>query len=72
MKLRPVNDWQRAWRWVSVHIGIVAVTLGVMPPDMQAAMLASLGIPQERLPAVLGLAFLVGRMVNQTRKGPTQ
>ena len=68
MKIRPVSDWQRAWRWFSVHIGAAAVGFGVMPPDMQASVLTALNLPAERVPAVLGVFFLAGRLLGQQKR----
>lgn len=64
---RPVLivDWRRAWRMLSVQAAAIAVTIGLLPPDQQAAILAALGVPAERLPLVLGLLFLAARLLHQ-------
>lgn len=64
---RPVLivDWRRAWRMLSVQAAAIAVTFGLLPPDQQAAILAALGVPAERLPLVLGLLFLAARLLHQ-------
>ena len=63
---RPIPEWRRAWRLLSVQAAAVAVAFGLMPPDMQAGILAALGVTPERAPAVLGVVFLVARLVSQT------
>lgn len=65
MKLIP--NWRRAPRMFSVQVASLAVAWGLMPPDMQTAMLAALGVGPERIPAVLGLLFLAGRLVDQPK-----
>ena len=66
-KPRPVLivDWPRAWRMLSVQAGLLACTIGLLPPDQQAALLAMAGVPAERLPLALGLLFLAARLLNQ-------
>lgn len=74
-KPRPVLivDWRRAWRMLSVQAAAVACTIGLLPPDQQAALLAAVGVPPERLPLVLGLLFLAARLLNQPAvSGPGQ
>jgi hypothetical protein len=65
MKLIP--NWRRAWRMASVQIATLAVGWGLLPPDAQAAMLAAIGVPAERVPAVLGAIFLLLRLVDQPK-----
>lgn len=60
-----IVDWRRAWRMLSVHVAAVACTIGLLPPDQQAALLAALGVAPERLPLALGVLFLLARLVNQ-------
>lgn len=62
-----IPDWRRAWRWLSVHAAALAIVWGTLPVDVQGEILAMLwGLPQERVPAVLGLLMLVSRLVNQS------
>ena len=63
MKLIP--EWRRAWRMLSVQVATLAVTWGLLPPDQQAQILAAVGIPSERVPAILGGLFLAGRLLQQ-------
>lgn len=74
-RARPVLivDWRRAWRMLSVQAAALACTIGLLPPDQQAALLAAVGVPPERLPLVLGLLFLAARLLNQPAiSGPGQ
>ena len=68
MKLIP--NWRRAGRMLSVQIAALAVLFGALPVDQQAALLALLGIGPERMPALLGLAIIVARLVAQPKVGP--
>lgn len=67
-KPRVVDDWQRSWRWLSVQIGAGAALFGLLPVEQQTAILALVGMRQDQLPLVLGLAFMAGRLVQQTSK----
>lgn len=61
-----IPDWRRAWRFLSVQIAAAGVIFGSLPTDTQAAMLDAAGLPASRLPAILGLLVLVGRLVSQS------
>ena len=63
MKLIP--DASRAWRLWSVRIAGLAVIIGALPVDQQAAILSLVGIGPERIPAVMGLAVIVARLCHQ-------
>lgn len=65
MKLIP--NWRRAWRMMSVQVAGLAVAWGLLPPDQQAALLGFFGVGPERAPAVLGLLFLAGRLIDQPK-----
>lgn len=69
MRVTVVNEWRQAWKWLSVHMASLAVGFGLLPEDKQAAVLAFLHIPQSYVAAVLGLIFIVTRLINQTPKG---
>jgi hypothetical protein len=62
-----IPNWRRAWRMASVQIAGVAVVFGSLPPAAQAAVLDLVGVPASRVPAILGLLFLAGRMVAQPK-----
>lgn len=67
MKPRIIPNWKRAWRMASVQVAAVAVGWGLLPPDTQAVVLAAVGVPAERIPAVLGALFLALRLVDQPK-----
>jgi len=60
-----IPEWRRAWRFLSVQIAAAGVIFGSLPAETQAAMLDAVGIAPSRLPAILGLLVLVGRLVSQ-------
>lgn len=62
-----IENWRSAWRYITVQLGALMVAWGLIPADQQAAILAAIGLPAERVPAVLGLMVLVGRLVNQSK-----
>jgi hypothetical protein len=65
--MKLIQNWRQAWRMLSVQVAAVAVGWGLLPPDQQAALLAFVGIGPERVPAVLGLLFLAGRLIDQPK-----
>ena len=65
MKLIP--NWRKSGRMLSVQIAAAAVLFGVLPPDQQAAILALLGVGPERIPALMGLAVILARVIDQPR-----
>ena len=66
MKPKPIPEWRSAWKLLSVQVGTLAVTFGLLPPDQQSAILSIVGITPERVPAVLGALFLASRMLKQS------
>jgi len=60
-----VPDWRAAWKWFSVHIGTIAVIFGLMPAETQAAVLSLIGVPQHSVVGVIGVLFIVARLMAQ-------
>lgn len=52
---------------LSVQVAAVAVVWGSLPPDQQAAILGLLGIGHERIPALMGLAVIIARVIDQPK-----
>ena len=67
-KPQLVQDWRRLHRMASVQLASLCTIFGLLPVDQQAAMLSMLHIPAERLPAAIGLAFIVARLWAQPAK----
>lgn len=67
MKQLLIPEAKRAWRMATMWVGLVAVWFGTIPPDQQLAWLELVGLPPERLPLVLGVAFWVARLWNQPK-----
>ena len=65
MKLIP--EWRSAWRMLSVQIGALAVVWVALPADTQTAILRLIGIDAAHLPALVGLAVIVGRLIAQPK-----
>lgn len=63
-----IPEWRRLHRMASVQLASLCTVYGLLPPDQQAALLSLLRIPQERLPAVIGVAFIVARMLAKQPK----
>lgn len=65
--MKPVENLSRAWRLFSVQLSAGAIVLGSIPADVQTAMLDAVGVPQSRVPAILGALMLVARLVSQPK-----
>ena len=61
MKPELIPEWRRAWRMLSVQVATLAVAWGTLPADTQAMLLAAVGGPAERVPAILGLMLILAR-----------
>lgn len=60
-----IDNWREAPKMLSFWAAMLAVAWGSMPPDVQASVLAWLGMPAERIPAVLGVLMLLARLIKQ-------
>jgi hypothetical protein len=67
MKPELIPEWRNAWKMLSVQIAALAVVWGSVPADVQALLLEAVGVPVERVPAVLGLVLIVARLVSQPK-----
>jgi hypothetical protein len=65
MKLTP--EWRRAWRWISMHVAAGAVAWGMLDAETQASLLSAIGIPPERVAAIIGALVILGRLVGQRK-----
>ena len=63
--MRLIANWRRSWRMLSMQIAAGAVAWGALPADAQGAILDALGVAPERVPAILGLLVLLGRLIDQ-------
>jgi hypothetical protein len=62
-----IPNARKAYRMASMWVAALAVIFGSLPPDQQSAILSWLGLAPERIPAVLGVLFIVTRLVNQPK-----
>lgn len=62
-----IPEARSAWRMASVQIATLAIVFGALPADQQAAILALLGVSPERIPACLGMALILARLIDQPR-----
>ena len=70
MKLCPIPDIRRAWRFASVRVATLAAMFGMLTPEQQAAILAWLHVPPDRLPLALGLLFIAARVLQNSEDKP--
>ena len=68
--MKLIDDAKNAWKLLSVHVAGIAIGWAMLPADQQAAILAVVGISQERVTAVLGVLFIIARLIKQTPDEP--
>ena len=61
-KPQLVADWRRAPRMLSVQIAGLGAVFGMLPPDQQTSILEAMHVPANRVPAVMGLVFIIARL----------
>lgn len=66
--MKLIDNIKTAWKLFSVQVAAFALAWGLLPIDQQKAILDLLGISPERMPAVIGIAFLVARIIKQSGK----
>lgn len=54
----------------SVQAAALLVVWGSLPLDLQTAIVSAIGVPAERVSAVLGLLVIVGRLIQQPALQP--
>ncbi len=67
MKPSIVEDWRASWRWLSVQLTGALIVWSSLDPKTQADIVGGL-VPPERVPLVLGVLILAGRLIKQRRK----
>lgn len=55
----------RILRAASFWVGGGAVAFGSLTPDLQSALLDAVGVPANRVPALLGAVFIAARLLRQ-------
>jgi hypothetical protein len=65
--VKLIPNARAAWRMLSVRVAAAAVAFGALDPVSQAGILAMLHIPAERLPALVGFAIIVVRLIDQPK-----
>lgn len=62
-----IENIKKAPRMLSVQVSAAAIALGSIPPEVQATVLDAVGVPANRVPAVLGILMLLARLVAQPK-----
>lgn len=66
-----VQDWKQAYGWLSMWFSAVVIAWATLPDQYQAAVLKLLGISDDALIGIAGLAIMIGRLINQGPKPVT-
>lgn len=70
--MKFIDNVRQAPRMWSVQLASLLVAWGTLPVDMQTAIVAVVGIPPERVPAVLGLLVILTRLMRQPGLQPPE
>ncbi len=62
-----IPEWRKAWKFLSVQVGAIAVLWAGLPADTQAAVLNFLKLDQQRLTGLIGLTMIVARLIAQPK-----
>lgn len=62
-KVTLIPDARSAWRFASVRLAMFAVVWGLTPAETQAAILGYVGVSPESMPAIIGILFIVARVL---------
>lgn len=62
-----IPNISKAWRMLTVQVATLGIGFGLLPVETQAAMLDAVGVPANRVTAVLGVLVLLGRLVAQPK-----
>ena len=65
--MRLIPQWRRAWRLASVQLAAVIAAWSVLPPDAQAAAVALVGIPPDKVPGILAVLLIIARLIDQPK-----
>ncbi len=65
--MRLIPNYRRAWRMASVQIAAVIAAWAVLPPDVQAAAVALVGVPPDKVPGILAVLLIVARLIDQPK-----
>jgi hypothetical protein len=60
-----VEDWRDAWKWLSVQISSLLIVWASIPIEQQNAVLSLLGLDQSKLMGIVGVAIILGRLIQQ-------
>jgi hypothetical protein len=60
-----VEDWRDAWKWLSVQFSTFLIIWASIPEKQQDAVLGLLGLDQNKLMGLMGVAIIVGRLIQQ-------
>ena len=67
MALPLVDNWKDSSSWLTVRLGAACALWGQLPAESQAAALNFIGLSQERLLQVVGIAVIVFRIYKQRK-----
>lgn len=60
-----VQDWKQAYGWLSMWFSAIVIAWATLPDQYQEAVLKMFGISNDALIGIMGLAIMIGRLINQ-------
>lgn len=60
-----IDGVSKAWKLFSVQVAVFAMVWAMVPPEQQKAVLGLIGLGPERATAVMGVLFILARLIKQ-------
>ena len=62
-----IKEWAKAVRMFSVQAAALIIAFVSAPPEMQTLIVDLIGIPADKVPGILALFVIIGRLVRQPK-----
>lgn len=63
--MKLIDNAKCFYKMFTIWVGSLATVFGLLPADQQSALLDFLHLPPSRVPALIGLAFILARLIKQ-------
>ena len=63
--MKLIDNASDSWKFMSVQVAIASAAWGSMPESWQAVALSYIGVPQSRIPLLIGALVIVTRIIKQ-------
>ena len=68
MKIQIIDNWRQIPKMLSAWVAFLCIAYSeLLSAEQQAAVLRTLGVPEDKVLGVVGILFLASRMIKQFR-----